>query len=292
LELEIRNLELSPHIDNKWSIHQNKKMRENWQNVGNEEIKLEKKIKNIRYIISAFCAITGIIILTSQLLPLSVSFIKGKYYEWKENALAAPVPQEYKDEHMKEFGYDPGQSYFKNLLANAGINYSETTTYDPETKQMVAINIDQDYSTPMQITIESVGIYSIKLQPNVQSQDEKVYNQALKVGVAHFKGTPLPGDGGNSFIYGHSSVSSFFNINPNNPEVIFSRLENAETGQKVIIKRDDKELTYTIRTKKIVDPNDLSILQPQNYKETVTLMTCWPLGIGSKRLILIAERSE
>jgi sortase A len=102
----------------------------------------------------------------------------------------------------------------------------------------------------------------------------------------------LPGDGGNSFIYGHSSVESFFNVNPNNPEIIFSRLENAEIGQKVKINKDGKDFNYTIRTKKIVEPDDLSILQPKGNKETVTLMTCWPLGIGTKRLILVAERND
>jgi sortase A len=87
-------------------------------------------------------------------------------------------------------------------------------------------------------------------------------------------------------------LPGFFNLNPNNPEVIFSKLENAEIGQTVRINRDNKELTYTIRAKKIVDPNDLSILQPKGSKETITLMTCWPLGIGAKRLILIADRNE
>jgi sortase A len=267
-------------------------MSQQWANVGNEEQRVERRIKNVRFVISGVFALIGIIILLSQLVPLGVSYLNGQVYKWKIEAIAAPVPQEYKDEHMKEFGFDPGESYFKNLLTNSGLSYAGTSTYDPVTKQMREVKIDEDYSTPMQITIASIGINSINLQPNVVSQNDKVYNQVLKNGVAHFKGTPLPGDGGNSFIYGHSSVPSFFNINQNNPEVIFSKLENAEVGQIVKITRDGKDLTYTIRTKKMVDPNDLSILQPKGTKETVTLMTCWPLGIGAQRLILIADRNE
>jgi len=47
-----------------------------------------------------------------------------------------------------------------------------------------------------------------------------------------------------------------------------------------------------VRKTKIVDPDDFDILNQQGDKETVTLMTCWPLGIGTKRLVVIAERDE
>jgi LPXTG-site transpeptidase (sortase) family protein len=267
-------------------------MSERWQNIGNDERKLNKRISRIRYFVSAICGIFGVLLLVSQLVPLSVSYAKGQIFKWKESILVVPVPQEFKDEHFKEFGYDPGESYFKNLIASAGLDYSDTATYDPTTKKMRDVVIDYSYTAPMQISIASIEINSVRLLPNIESQNANVYNQALKGGVAHFKGTPLPGDGGNSFIYGHSSVSSFFNINRNNPEIIFSKLENAEVGQAVIIHRDGIDLRYTIRSKKIVGPSDLSILQPTSDKETVTLMTCWPLGIGTQRLILIAERNE
>jgi len=142
----------------------------------------------------------------------------------------------------------------------------------------------------MYLDIESIGIKNIKITPNVDSENEKVYDQYLKTGVAHFKGTPLPGDGGNSFIYGHSAIESFFSNHSNNPETIFSKLDGIDIGQEVTVKKDDKVLEYIVRNKKIVSPDDFSILQPTNNKETITMMTCWPLGIGTKRLIIIAER--
>ena len=49
-------------------------------------------------------------------------------------------------------------------------------------------------------------------------------------------------------------------------------------------------MEYVVRRKKIIEPEDFSVLQPTGDKETVTLMTCWPLGIGTKRLIVVAER--
>jgi sortase A len=154
----------------------------------------------------------------------------------------------------------------------------------------VEVEINKDYSKDMYLTIESVGIADIKISSNVESDKESVYNEYLKDGVAHFKGTPLPGDGGNSFIYGHSAVESFFSRHRNLPETIFSRLNDIDIGQKIVVNRDNKVLEYIVRNKKIVDPEDFTILQPVNNKETVTLMTCWPLGIGTKRLIVVAER--
>jgi sortase A len=67
-------------------------------------------------------------------------------------------------------------------------------------------------------------------------------------------------------------------------------LGNIDIGQEVDIKKDEKVLKYVVRSKKIVSPDDFSILEEQNNKETITMMTCWPLGIGTKRLIVVAER--
>ena len=53
-----------------------------------------------------------------------------------------------------------------------------------------------------------------------------------------------------------------------------------------------KELKYIVRNKKIVEASDFSVLQANGDKETITLMTCWPLGVPSKRLIVTAERYE
>ena len=144
----------------------------------------------------------------------------------------------------------------------------------------------------MHLSVSSVGINSVQVTPNVESHDEEVYNEYLKNGLAHFKGTPLPGDGGNSFIYGHSAIESFFSNHENLAETIFTRLEDIEVGDSVLIEKDDKILKYKVKQKKIVEPDDFSILVNQDERETLTLMTCWPLGIGSKRLIVVAERYE
>jgi LPXTG-site transpeptidase (sortase) family protein len=57
-------------------------------------------------------------------------------------------------------------------------------------------------------------------------------------------------------------------------------LGNIEVGEEVDITKDEEVLKYIVRSKKIVSPDDFSILESQNGKETLTMMTCghWVLG--------------
>jgi LPXTG-site transpeptidase (sortase) family protein len=262
------------------------------ENSWNVSTHSEKKVKRTRIIVSIALATTGLIIVASQVIPLTKSYVEGVVEQKRTEVKVDPVPESYKKFIEEEFAYyDPGQSYFANLSQQVGdIDMTGRYSYDPVTKTQKPIEINKDYKKEMYITIDSVGIENIKISPNVDSENETVYNQYLKSGVAHFKGTPLPGDGGNSFIYGHSAVESFFSRHKDLPETIFSRLNDIDIGQKVVVNRDGNILEYVVRNKKIVEPDDFTILQPVQSKETVTLMTCWPLGIGSKRLIVVAER--
>ncbi len=252
----------------------------------------EKKISNIKKSLSWIFAIVGIVIILSQSIPLLSSYVQGEIQILKQKLIKDPLPESYRQYIEDEFAYyDPGKSYFENLSENAeNLEYQGLFTYDPTTKSSKEIVVDSQYKENMYLSISSIEIENIRITPNVESKNEQVYDQFLKFGLAHFKGTPLPGDGGNSFIYGHSAVISFFNKHSNLPETIFTKLEDIDIGDTVKIKRDENVLEYVVRNKKIVSPEDFSILRTQGEKETVTLMTCWPLGVGTKRLVVVAEK--
>lgn len=252
----------------------------------------QNKIKKTRIWVSAIFASIGIVIIASQVIPLAKSYVDGLIEQTRANSKVEPVPESYKTYIEAQLAYyDPGKSYFANLTSQLGVLGVSTEYYDVTTQTEKAIIVDKDYTTPMAINIPSIGIVNIKISPNVDSYNEETYNKYLKQGLAHFRGTPLPGDGGNSFIYGHSAVETFFSTHQNLPETIFSRLSNIEVGEEVDITKDEKVLKYIVRSKRIVSPDDFTILESQNGKETVTMMTCWPLGIGTKRLIVVAERT-
>lgn len=251
-----------------------------------------KKVKRTKVAISVLLSAIGVLIILSQAIPLTNSYIDGWIEQARVKLMKNPVPDSYRTFIEEEFAYyDPSKSYFANLENSIeGLSLEGKFSYDPATNSSKKIVIDTEYSRDMQIDIESVGIKDIIITSNVESTEEEVYDQFLKRGVAHFRGTPLPGDGGNSFIYGHSSVESFFSRHQNLPETIFTRLEDIEVGDDVYIDKDNEELHYIVRKKKIVEATDFSILNTQGDKETVTLMTCWPLGIGTKRLVVVAEK--
>jgi sortase A len=263
-------------------------MNNEW-NIPEEE---SKKVKRTKVIVSLLLLFIGIVIVLSQAIPLTKSYIDGWIAQARIELMKNPVPDSYRKYIEEDFAYyDPSKSYFANLENTIdGLKLEGRFTYDPLTNSSKEIIIDKAYGKDMYINIESVGIEDIIITPNVESSREEVYDEFLKRGVAHFQGTPLPGDGGNSFIYGHSSVESFFSRHQNLPETIFTRLEEIDVGDDVYINRDSEDLHYVVRKKKIVESTDFSILNTQGDKETVTLMTCWPLGVGTKRLVVVAEK--
>lgn len=263
-----------------------KKTLPEW-NFEKRENNQRKRLLFLRALLSTVFGLFGLVIIFSQLVPLTNSFLQGKLLQSQSENIAKPLPDSYKEYIQGEFAYyNPGQAYFLDLTNQAQIQYTQNFSNSRE------IVVDSQYKKDMRISIDSVNINGIKISSNVESSDENVYNRYLKDGVAHFKGTPLPGDGGNSFIYGHSAISSFFRSHPDLPETIFTRLEDVDIGDTVKIERDDRVLSYTVRRKHIAEAHDFSVFNTTSNKETVTLMTCWPIGIGSKRLILVAELNE
>lgn len=118
---------------------------------------------------------------------------------------------------------------------------------------------------------------------DVDGNDKTAYNKALINGVAHFKGTALPGEKGNIFIFGHSSAE----INKGDYTKIFAPLNDLGEGDEIIVFYKNNELKYKVEEKKIVAATDLSVLK-KTKTETLTLMTCWPVGTKDKRLVIRA----
>lgn len=139
---------------------------------------------------------------------------------------------------------------------------------------------------------EQFGIVIPKIRANskviqdVDPYSEKAYQWALTKGVAHAKGTSLPGEVGNMFIFSHSSAS-FYEATKYNS--IFYLLSKLEKEDEVFIYYLGQKFIYKVTDKVTVDPNNTSYLTRETDKRMLTLMTCWPPGTTFKRLIIIAE---
>lgn len=154
------------------------------------------------------------------------------------------------------------------------------------------VNTPKNTLTPVD---ENFGIVipkiaaNAKVVPNVSYTNEKEYQWQLTKGVAHAKGTAMPGGWGNTFIFAHSA-GNFYDANRYN--AIFYLLNKLEKDDKIIIVYKKQKFVYKMTDKKIVAPDDVKYLLGDSKKQTLTLMTCWPAGTTLKRLLIIGELTE
>ncbi len=108
--------------------------------------------------------------------------------------------------------------------------------------------------------------------------------------LGHYNGSALPGQTGNSFIFGHSVLPWFYN--PKNYKTIFSTLDLLEVGDSLFVEIGEKKFTYIVEGKESLKPlevNPLKEIKPKFLNEsTLTLMTCTPPGTKLKRLLVYA----
>lgn len=142
--------------------------------------------------------------------------------------------------------------------------------------------IDTDFG----ILIPKIGANS-RVIKNVDPFNSREYQMALTKGVAHAKGSSLPGQPGNIFLFSHSSTD-FLNATRYNS--IFYLLTKLEKDDSIKLYYDGKEYDYLVKVKKTVEPDAIQYLEGDSKDETLTLMTCWPPGTSIKRLIVVASR--
>lgn len=123
--------------------------------------------------------------------------------------------------------------------------------------------------------------------PNVNPGSEEEYQNALKSGIAHARGTSFPGEGGHVFLFAHST-DYLWNIGSYN--AVFYLLYKMEIGDEVSLFYQGQRYTYKIEEKIIIEADDVEYLTRKTDYELLTLQTCWPPGTTLKRLIVSGRR--
>ncbi len=150
-----------------------------------------------------------------------------------------------------------------------------------KTSQII-VPVDPNYS----IIIPKIAA-SAKILPDIDAANENEYLDALKLGVAHAKGTDFPGNGGNVFLFAHSTdyVWNIANYN-----AVFYLLYKLESGDEIDVIFEGRRYKYIVSEKKIIAPDDIKYLTETVGEETLTLQTCWPPGTTLQRLLVFAKR--
>lgn len=140
-------------------------------------------------------------------------------------------------------------------------------------------------STDFGIVIEKIDA-NAKIISNVDPNNEKEYMAALSEGIAQAKGTSLPGQNGNMYLFSHSVNAPWDVVRYN---AVFYLLGKLNAGDRVIIFYQGKRFDYVVFDKSVVSATDTNFLL-QNYDIPVlTMQTCDPPGTTINRLIVRAK---
>lgn len=110
-------------------------------------------------------------------------------------------------------------------------------------------------------------------------------DKVLEKGVAHIPNTAFPtgGVGNHSVLSAHTGFPT---------QVFFDNLNEVEIGDIIKVSVLDETLTYKVTAKNIVEPTDISLLSVDDSKDLLSLITCYPYGVNSHRLIVTAEYAD
>lgn len=120
------------------------------------------------------------------------------------------------------------------------------------------------------VSIPRINLDAIVLEGATRKQ--------LTKGPAHITDTPLPGETGNAVITGHR-------------DTFFRHIYELQKGDAILVRRNGESFKYEVTGKKIVKPEDVSVLNPTPDAQ-LTLITCYPtyyIGPAPERLVVFSK---
>lgn len=108
-------------------------------------------------------------------------------------------------------------------------------------------------------------------------------DEVLNRGIGHFGFSSLPSGGKNShcILTGHRGL-------PN--AKLFTRLDELKKKDRIYIHICKKTLTYEVVDCFVVEPEEILNMGIEKNRDLLSLVTCTPYGINTKRLVVQAKR--
>ena len=109
--------------------------------------------------------------------------------------------------------------------------------------------------------------------------------EVLQVAIGHIEGSSLPVGGLSTHcvISGHRGLPS---------SRLFTDIDQLSEGDIFTLLVLDEALTYEADQIRIVEPDDISLLEIKEGEDLCTLVTCTPYGVNSHRLLVRGHRVE
>lgn len=129
-----------------------------------------------------------------------------------------------------------------------------------------------------QISIPRIGIHSAPVYDR-GTDNKGVMLIAPGYAVTHYSFSAAFGTG-NTVLYGHDDIQGN----------IFGHLYDLAPGDLIQISTGGQALTYQVTGHQIVAPTAVSVLKP-TADVRLTIITCWPFNVDTKRWIVTAVRA-
>ena len=142
-------------------------------------------------------------------------------------------------------------------------------------KQAAAANTPGQPKLSAEEMLTRVSIPKISLDAIVV---EGATPKQLTKGPAHMTETAFPGETGNAVITGHR-------------DTFFRHIYELQKGDAIFVRRNGVSFKYEVTGKKIVKPEDVSVLK-QTVDPQLTLITCYPtyyIGPAPERLVVFSK---
>lgn len=225
--------------------------------------------------LSVLMFLSGVVIILFVIYPLLNYQIKLNLRQ-KQEKILSPIP-----EHLlvQSESVSSRESRESKVLASESM-----TTPEPNLEM-----VDNWFpSAPFQNKhLSKITDYTISI-PKLKIEDAHVEigGKRLKETLVQYGGTALPGEYGNTVIFGHSVLPHFFN--PKNYETIFSTLPTLKKGDRIIVDFDGIRFVYQVERYIEIEPTDIEVLEQRFDRQGLTLITCVPPGTYWKRGVIQA----
>ena len=217
-----------------------------------------------RWLLAAAC---GAVALGLLLYPLVGELLSEKYHSDVETAYTAAI--EDTDDAELTAQRQAAQQY-NAMLANATISEGGASAPPLAYADQLTVGGVMAY-----IDIPKINVY-LPVQHGTGAE-------TLERSVGHVMGTSLPvgGSSTHAVLSAHSGMAS---------SKLFSDIDQLAEGDTFYIHVLGEVLAYEVDNINTVLPTDTSLLQIEDGKDLVTLVTCTPFGINTHRLLVRGHR--
>lgn len=234
--------------------------------------------KKIRYSFSLMLITLGVATFTTVIYPL-ISYQLTFAPRFQKTTLVSPLTNaaiatnDLVSQPIKKVKASDGKPTFVDEVVNTSLDYTDASSWFA--------------GAPRPQEASSYAVYTLSIPKlGIDGAVVRSDHTDLKQSLIQYAGTAMPGNLGNTVIFGHSVLPQFFN--PHNYLTIFSTLHTLRPGDTMEIAADGATFTYKIIDMYEALPGDLSPLAQTYDSRYLTLITCTPPGTYLRRLIIKA----